>query len=67
MGIKIENGDVVLQQHCADMVIKNSEGLYSHTPRNLFTESVKQFLEYLAASLYVGRVVSRCSGLQTHC
>ena len=60
MGIKIENGDVVLQQHCADMVKKISEGSYSHTSNNLFSGSVKQFLEYLAASLYVGRVVNRC-------
>ena len=62
MGIKIENCDVVLQQHFVDVVKKNSEGSYSHTPSNLFSESVKQFLEYLAASLYVGRVVSRCLG-----
>ena len=63
MGIKLENGDVVLQQHCADMVKKNFEGSCTHTPRNLFSESVEQILEYLAASLYIGRVVSRCSGL----
>ena len=63
MGIKIENGNVVLQQLSADMVKKTSKGSYSHTPSILFSESVKLFLEYLAASLYVGRVVSRCLGL----
>ena len=63
MDIKIENGDVVLQQHCADMVKKISKGSYSHTPSNLFSESGKQFLEHLTSSLYVGRVASRCLGL----
>ena len=31
MVIKIENCNVVLQRHCADMVKKVSEGSYSHT------------------------------------
>lgn len=65
MGLKIEYWDVVLQQYSTDMVKNFYESSYSHPASSLYSESVNQFLEYLTASLYLGRVASRCVGLNT--